>query len=45
MTGWVVDLRPRPEPRFAAGVHPACAVTVFLASFGFAVSVGSLLVG
>lgn len=43
MTVWTIDLKPRPEPR-SSGAHPAVAVTVFLAAFGFAVGLGSLFV-
>jgi len=43
MTGWVIDLRSRPEPRLVGGRAAGIGALVFLACFGFGAGLGSLL--
>ena len=43
MTGWSIDLRPRPEPRSSGARTAGIGALVFFACLGFGAGLGSLL--
>lgn len=44
MTGWSIDLRPRPEPRDVGGGAAGRGTVIFFACYGLVVWLGSLFV-